>query len=88
MTFQETMEWQRTQAGKIRRLAKLGDKLAQRLVAAYFALYDDKLNPEKQTEWMAVCDDYCRRDLTIVTRVLLQDRFGHKLPYQLKRLDS
>jgi hypothetical protein len=88
MTFQETMEWQRTQSLKISRLARLGDKLAGRLIAAYRDLYDDQLNPFKQQEWMKVCDDYCRRDLTLVTRVLLQDKFGHKLPYQLRRLDS
>jgi hypothetical protein len=88
MTFQETMEWQRTQSLKISRLARLGDKLAGRLIAAYRDLYDDQLNPFKQQEWMKVCDDYCRRDLTLVTRVLLQDKFGHKLPFQLRRLDS
>jgi len=88
MTFQETMDWQRVQAHHISRLAKLGDKLAARLIVAYRELHADQLNPAKQTVWMQVCDDYCRRDLTNVTRVLLQDRFGHKAPKQLKRLDS
>ena len=88
MTFQETMLWQRTQAEKIQRLATLGDKLAARLIVAYRELYVDRTNPFKQAEWMAVADDYCRRDLTLVTRVLLQDRFGHKVPKPLRRLDS
>lgn len=82
------MEWQRVNADKINRLAKLGDKLAVRLVAAYRDLYADKLNPAKQSEWMKVCDDYCRRDLTNTTRRILQDRYGHKIPAALKRLDS
>lgn len=88
MTFQETMDWQRVNAHHIQRLAKLGDKLAIRLVIAYRELFVDKLNTIKQHEWLAVCDDYCRRDLTVVTRVLLQDRYGHKAPTQLRRLDS
>lgn len=88
MTFQETMDWQRCQHEKIGRLAKFGDKLAIRLITAYRELYADKLNPFKQAEWMKVCDDYCRRDLTAVTRVILQDRYGHKEPKQLRRLDS
>lgn len=88
MTFSETMEWQYTQAPNINRLAKLGDKLAVRLVTAYRALYANKTDPYLQSEWMAVCDDYCRRDLTLTTRKILQDRFGHKAPKQLKRMDS
>lgn len=82
------MEWQRVNADKINRLAKLGDALAVRLIVAYRDLHADKLNPVKQSEWMKVCDDYCRRDLTDVTRVILQDRYGHKAPKKLKRLDS
>jgi hypothetical protein len=88
MDFQSTLEWQRVNADKISRLAKFGDKLAARLIVAYRELYADQLNPLKQSEWMKICDDYCRRDLTIVTRVLLQDRYGHKAPKQLRRLDS
>ena len=88
MTFGETLEWQRYNSEEITRLARLGDKLALRLIAAYRDLYVDRLNPFKQSEWMKVADDYCRRDLTPVTRVLLQDRFGHKPPKPLRRLDS
>jgi hypothetical protein len=88
MTFPETLSWQATQWDKINRLADLGDALARRLVVAYHELYADRLNPYLQSEWQKIADDYCRRDLTVVTRVLLQDRFGHKLPYQLRRLDS
>jgi hypothetical protein len=88
MDFQMTMEWQRVNSEKIGRLAKLGDKLAIRLITAYRELYADQLNPFKQSEWMKICDDYCRRDLTVVTRVILQDRYGHKEPKQLRRLDS
>ena len=86
MTFQETLEWQRVQSPKINRLAKLGDKLALKLITAYHELYRDRLNPFKQAEWMKICDDYCRRDLTLVTRVILQDRFGHKIPPQLRKV--
>lgn len=88
MTFQMTLEWQRVQSANINRLARLGDELALRLIAAYRAAYVDQLNPYLQSEWMKVCDDYCRRDLTITTRTILQDRFGHKVPKQLKRMDS
>lgn len=88
MTFQETLAWQATQWDKINRLADQGDKLARKLVVAYHNLYDHKLDPELQTEWMLIADDYCRRDLTLVTRVILQDRFGHKAPVHLKRMDS
>lgn len=88
MTFQETIDWQRTQAHHIKRLADLGDRLAMKLITAYRNLYDDRLNPVKQLEWLKIADDYCRRDLTMVTRVLLGDRYGHKEPKQLRRLDS
>lgn len=88
MTFQMTLEWQRVQSENINRLALLGDALAIRLVEAYRALYANKTDPYLQSEWMKVCDDYCRRDLTITTRTILQDRFGHKAPKQLKRIDS
>lgn len=88
MTFQMTLEWQRVQSANINRLAKLGDELALRLIAAYRAAHADQLNPYLQSEWMKVCDDYCRRDLTLTTRKILQDRFGHKPPKQLKRMDS
>jgi len=88
MTFQETLAWQATQWDNINRLADLGEVLARRLVLAYHTLYADQMNPAKQTEWMAIADDYVRRDLTAVTRVILQDRFGHKAPVQLRRLDS
>jgi len=88
MTFQETLAWHGLQWDRINRLADLGDALARRLVVAYHVLYDDQLNPVKQTDWMKVADDYCRRDLTDVTRVILADRFGHKAPTSLRRLDS
>jgi len=88
MTFRETQEWLRVQSEHINRLAKLGDGLALRLIDAYRELHADRLNPVKQSEWMAVCDDYCRRDLTITTRVILQTKYGHKEPRQLRRLDS
>ena len=87
MTFNETMGWQRVNAHHIKRLAALGDKLANRLIMAYEALYADRINPDKQSEWMKICDDYCRRDLTMTTRRLLQDRFGHKIPSTFKRLN-
>ncbi len=88
MTFQETMAWQRIQSEKIKRLAKFGDKLAKRLITAYTVLYADRTNLFKQREWMKICDDYCRRDLTITTRKQLAERFGHKIPQQLRRFDS
>jgi hypothetical protein len=88
MTFQDTLAWQRTQASHINRLANLGDRLAMKLITAYRELHADQLNPVKQNEWMKIADDYCRRDLTIVTRKLLQDRLGHKPPRELRRLDS
>ncbi len=88
MTFQETLEWQRCNAHHISRLAGLGDKLAHRLIDAYCALYANQLDPRLQAEWLRVADDYCRRDLTITTRTILQDRFGHKEPKVLRRIDS
>lgn len=74
------MEWQYCNKAEINRLAELGDKLALRLIAAYELAYRDKLNVYKQTEWMKVCDDFCRRDLMTDTRKILQDRWGHKIP--------
>jgi hypothetical protein len=88
MTLAMTIEWQFCNAAKINRLAKLGDPLAIRLITAYRALYESQLDPYLQSEWMKICDDFCRRDLTITTRKILADRFGHKEPKHLKRMDS
>ncbi len=88
MNFQQTMEWQRINAGHINRLAKLGDALAVRLIVAFKASYANQLDVYLQNEWMKVADDFCRRDLTITTRRILQDRFGVKIPQDLKRIDS
>jgi hypothetical protein len=88
VTFEETKEWQAVNARYIMRLAKEGDALAKRLVAADRARCAKPLDPLLLTDWMKVCDDYCRRDLTTVTRRILQDRFGHKIPKELKRMDS
>lgn len=88
MTFQETLAWQACQWDKINRLADQGDKLARRLVVAYHELFASQLDPKKQDTWIKVADDYCRRDLTITTRAQLQERFGYKIPRQLRRLDS
>ena len=88
MTFQETLDWQRCQSAHINRLANLGDRLAMKLITAYRELFADQMNPVKQNEWLKIADDYCRRDLTDVTRQLLQDQLGHKEPKQLRRLDS
>lgn len=88
MTFQETLEWQRVNSHHINRLANLGDALAAKLIAAYRDLYNNKLDPAKQTEWMRVCDEYARRDLTITERDELLEHFGHKEPVSLRRLDS
>lgn len=88
MDMQQTLEWQRANSEHINRLAKQGDKLAVRLVEAYRYLYDHRLDPKAQDDWMKICDDYLRRDLTITTRVILQNRFGHKPPKDMRRLDS
>ncbi len=88
MTFKEALEWQHLNAQEVVRLALLGDPLARRLTAAYRALYGDKFNPIKQDEWMAVVDDFIRRDLTLTERAVLQERFGHKIEPELRRLDS
>ncbi len=88
MTFQEALSWQQTQWDKINQLADRGDTLARRLVVAYHDLHANQLDPYLQSEWMKIADDYCRRDLTIATRRILQDRFGHKVPKPLRRLDS
>lgn len=88
VNMQETMEWQRVNSAAINRLAKLGDRLAMRLIQAYRDLYDDKFNPLKQETWMQVCEDYAKRELFVSTRRILQDRWGHKIPseYRLIRL--
>lgn len=88
MTFTETMEWQYVNKDKIGRLAKLGDKLALRLIQAYRALYANRTDVYLQSEWLSVADDFCRRDLTLTTRTILQNRYGHKIPRDLKRMDS
>jgi hypothetical protein len=88
MTFQETLSWQATQWDKINRLADQGDALARRLVVAYHELFANKLDTYLQSEWMKIADDYFRRDHDIATRVILQDRLGHKAPVNLRRLNS
>lgn len=85
MTFQETMEWQRENAPYIKRLAKQGDKLAKRLIEAYIAAYGNQKDEYLRGEWMKVCDDFCRRDLTIVTRVIQENRYGKKYPGEKPR---
>lgn len=86
MTYQETRLWLIDQGPNIGRLAKEGDKLALRLVQAHIDHIGDKLNPVLQDDLVKVADDYCRRDLTITTRRILQDRFGHRIPTQLRKL--
>ena len=86
MTFQETMLWQRWNAPHINWLARQGDKLALRLIESYRILYADQLNPYKQGEFMRVADDYVRRDHLIVTRSILQSRYGYKIPRDFRRL--
>lgn len=86
MTFLETLAWQRVKSAHINRLAKLGDGLALKLIESYRTLYADQLNPQKQTEWMKICDDFCRRDLTLTTREILQDRYGTLIVPDLRRL--
>ena len=88
MNVPETQAWQRENAWHINRLVKLGDRLAIRLVEAYRYLYDHQNDPVALQTWLEVCDDYCRRELTLTTRVILQDRFGHKPPKDLRRIDS
>src|ERR1700684_1092116 len=86
MDFLSTLEWQRSNSSHINRLAKLGDKLAKRLITAYIDLYGDQLNPTKQSEWMAICDDFCRRELLLTTRRIVQDRYGAKIPSEYRNL--
>ncbi len=88
MTLSEALEWQRINAHHINRLAKLGDKTALRLIDVYRTLYADQLNPMKQNEFMAVVDDYFRRDHMIIERNQLAERFGHKIPKNFRRIDS
>lgn len=88
MDFSSTMEWQRCNITQINRLASLEDPLAVRLREAYRALYDDQLNIYKQSEWMKICDDFCRRELMTDTRRILQDRFGHKIPSEYKNIKT
>lgn len=88
MNAQETLEWQRDNVESINRLAKLGDKLALRLIEAYRYAYAHQTDPWALEEWVKVCDDYVRRELTNVTRRILQDRFGHKIPKNFRRIDS
>jgi hypothetical protein len=88
VNFTQTHEWQRVNARHIVRLAQEGDKLALRLIAADRARCAKPLDPHLITEWLKVADDYCRRDLTMTTRRILQDRYGHKIPKELRRVDS
>lgn len=83
-----SLEWQRENSQHINNLVKQNDPLAIRLVTAYRALYAHPLDPYLESEWLKVCDDYVRRELTSTTRVILQDRFGFKPPKHLKRIDS
>ncbi len=88
MTFQDALDWQRFNAHHISRLSGLGDRLARRLIEAYHALHADKFNPQKQAEWHRIVEDYVRRELELASRRELQERFGHKIPKQMRRIDS
>ena len=80
MTYEETKWWLIENGAAIGRLAKQGDKLALRLIQAHHDHIRNKLNPRLQDDLIKVADDFCRRDLTVVTRVILQNRYGHKVP--------
>jgi len=86
MTYEETKWWLIENGPAIGRLAKQGDKLALRLIQAHYDHIRNKLDPRLQDDLVKVADDYCRRDLTITTRVILQNRYGHRIPKDLRRL--
>jgi hypothetical protein len=88
MDFPTTLDWQRSNSEKINRLARLGDRLAKSLIQAYTYLYDHRLDPAAQENWLKICDDYARRELMATTRRILNDRYGHKIPKTFRRIDS
>lgn len=79
MTLQDCLEWQRCNAHHIDQLAARGDKEAKKLIFTYRTLYDHKLNVHLQDEFIHVCEEFIRRDLTLTERVELQNKFGHKV---------
>lgn len=79
MKLNECLEWQRCNAHHVDRLAKLGDREANKLISAYRALYDHQLDVNLQNEFMVCCNEFVKRDLTITERDVLANRYGHKV---------
>ena len=84
MTFQETKAYLLDKGPTIGRLAKLGDKLAMRVIQAHWDWHKNKFDPWYQSELIKITHDYCVRSLTIATRTILQDRFGVHAPREFK----
>jgi hypothetical protein len=79
MNLAECIEWQRVNAHHIDRLAHQGDREANKLISAYRELYRHQLDVKLQNEFVACCNEYVKRDLTITERDELANRFGHKV---------
>jgi hypothetical protein len=79
MLIAEAVAWLRFNGHHVKRLAGLGDKLAQRCEDAYRKLHANQLDPALQNEFIVIMNELVRRDLTTTERAILEERFGHKL---------
>lgn len=70
----------RVHAQQIRRIGDMGDKDAILFEAAYRAWWGSPLDPRLQLELIHVWEQFVVRDLTETERVILQNRFGYKVP--------
>lgn len=74
-------EYLRDHARQIRRISDLGDKDATLFEAAYRDWWASPLNPRLQLELIHVWEQFVTRDLTETERVILQNRYGYKVPH-------
>lgn len=73
-------EYMLSNVDHINHLAKQGDAEAIIVQLNYRNFYRNKLNVHAQNEFVVSVQEFMKRDLTIATREILQNRFGHKLP--------
>lgn len=79
MLIAEAVAWLRFNGHHVRRLAGLGDKLSKQCEEAYRKLHANPFDAAAQVEFITIMNDLVRRDLTETERVILEQRFGHKI---------
>lgn len=65
---------------QIRRIGQMGDKEALLYEIAYRAWWEQPNNIKLQLELIHVWEQFVIRDLDVLERAILQNRFGYKVP--------